>query len=90
MPGGLNETGDGPCLLHAVQIPPLDILHQSQHCRFGVGTVLHNGPDGGLSQLPDCHPPAMPGDELIVAVQQLTHQNGLDQAVFPDALRQFL
>lgn len=32
----------------------------------------------------------VPGDELIVAVQQLTHQDGLDQAVFPDALCQFL
>ena len=74
-------------LLKWVQVCPLQIFEQAKRGGALVGEVADDGWDGPhLRQLAGAEPP-LPRNQFIAAVG-LPHRDGLQQTVFPDALRQ--
>ena len=70
-----------------VQVFPLDVFQQTQSRRPLVAAVAEDGRDGlHPGQLAGAEPP-LPCHQLIT-VLDLPHRDGLQQAVFPDALGQ--
>ena len=75
------------CLLKGVQILALDVFQQTHRRRPLVGKIAEDGRD--LLHL--CHfagtEPPLPRYQLV-AILGPAHRDGLEQTVFPDALRQ--
>ena len=75
------------CLLKGVQVFPLDVFQQTQRRSPLVAAVAEDGRNGlHPGQLAGAEPP-LPCHQLVTALD-LPHRDGLQQAVFPDALSQ--
>jgi len=80
----VDQLAEGVRLLDRAEIGPLQILDKCELQLIAVGELANDGRDSleprKLSR-PDA---ALPGDELIT-VERLRHENGLEDAVLPDA-----
>lgn len=74
-------------LLKGVQVGALNIFQQAEGRRLLIGIAAQDGRNGGhLGQLAGAQPP-LPCHQLVTTLD-LPHRDGLQQAVFPDALGQ--
>ena len=73
-------------LLKGVQVFPLQIFQKAQGSGPLVAVIAEDGRDGlHLCQLAGTEPP-LPRHQLIAAIGCFPYRDGLEQAVFPDAL----
>ena len=84
-----HRLGDGRRLLHVVQIPPLEILHQRQQRRVLLPHLRNEARQ--LPQAGELRRPKTPlaGPQLVVPASG-AHRGGLQDAVLADAGRQLL
>ena len=75
------------CLFKGVQVGPLDVFQQAQRRGLLVAVVAEDGRDGGHLCQPAGTEPPLPCHQLVTTLD-LPHRDGLQQAVFPDALGQ--
>ena len=84
----LHQGAVAPGLLGGVQVLPLEVFDQAQLHHLPVVRLDDNGGDllepGGLGR----PPPALAGDNLVVAAGQAADGEGLNDAVDPDGFRQ--
>ena len=85
----LDQGGQGGGLLHKVQVPALEVLHQGQ--QGGLLTVHTDDDTGDLGQTGQLGGPqtAFPGHQLIAACGA-AHRQGLEHAVLLNAGGQLL
>ena len=88
VPHGLHQVLDGLGLLQGIQVPALDIFHQGQFLHLLFRIVPHQDRHGLQLRQPGRPQAPLAGDEFIVQALPADDQ-GLDNAVFPDGVRQF-
>jgi hypothetical protein len=76
----LQELGVGGGLLHGVEVGAVEVLHHGLLERGEVVGLADQHGHGGQAGSPRRPPPALAGDELVLARAQLADEQGLEHA----------
>ena len=83
------QAGVGHGFLDGIQVLALEVFDEGKFQHLAVAGLTDNGGCLGQLEFGGGAPAALPGDEFVL-LAHLAHDERLDDAVFADALDQFL